>query len=216
MGEFLTSLRIDVELPPGFSVLNPYVDSEVRRVVKEFCARYYTTNTSRLGIWGINPGRLGAGLTGLSFTDPPALRDDLKIESKIVGRRESSAEFIYKLIHAYGGVEPFYESNYLSALSPLGFVKNEVNINFYDDAAFAKRLTPSIVKWMCNQMSFGLRTDRCVVLGSGKLKNYVERKVKPTLQFERIDFLEHPRYIMQYRRVELAKYIDRYLEVLAD
>lgn len=203
-------------MPEGFTVMNPYGHDDVRRVVTTFCERYYGGSHQRLAVWGINPGRFGAGLTGLSFTDPHALRVDLGIESSIVGRREPSAEFIYTMIAAYGGPASYYHDVYMSALSPLGFLRNGVNINFYDDAAFMREIVPFVVDCMRAQTSFGLRSDACVVLGTGKLKQFMERYVQPELQYQTVRYLEHPRFIMQYRRRFIGDYVTSYVTGIRD
>jgi hypothetical protein len=216
IADFLTTVRVDIQLPIGFELLNPYGDAEVCRVVRAMCSSYYSGNGSRIGVWGINPGRFGAGVTGLSFTDPEALREDLGIDSAITGRREPSAEYVYKVIRELGGPSEFYRHFYLSALCPLGFVRNGVNINFYDDTEFADRLAPQIVNMMKTQIAFGLRTDRCVVLGTGKLRTFFEKVVRSHIHFERVDYLEHPRFIMQYKRKQIDQYVSKYVNVFAD
>ena len=212
--QFLTSLKIEATLPVDFEVLDPYSNPEVRRVVKEFTTRYYGGDHKRVSIWGINPGRHGGGITGLSFTDPFAVRELLGIETTLHGKRELSAQFICKVIDAYGGPQSFYHDFYLSALSPLGFVKNGKNINFYDDAAFASELEPQIIAWMKEQIRAGLRDDVCIVLGTGKMSTVVERRLKSHLPFTTIEYLEHPRFIMQYRRRSHEAYVDRYIKIL--
>jgi len=212
---FLTSLDLTTPMPPGFEVMDPYADPEVRKIVKAFTAKYYAGDQARVPILGINPGRFGGGVTGLSFTDPYAVTEILGINSAVRGRRELSAEFVYKVIDAYGGAATFYRDFYLSALSPLGFLRDGKNINFYDDADFASKIRPQIVQWMRRQISLGLRTDACIVLGTGKLKDYVESRLRPDLPFGRIEYLEHPRFIMQYRRRKLTDFIDRYVDTLS-
>ncbi|MEN9795137.1 MAG: hypothetical protein RLZZ150_114, partial [Bacteroidota bacterium] len=69
-------------------MLDPYRDPEVQRVVREMVRRYYTQAPQRLSVWGINPGRFGAGITGLSFTDPWAVAYQLDIPTTLTGRRE--------------------------------------------------------------------------------------------------------------------------------
>lgn len=216
IARFLTSLDFSVSLPPGFEVLNPYVLPEVQSIVETFCARYYTDAQPRLAMWGINPGRFGAGITGLSFTDPFALRNTLGIESKLDGRRELSAEFIYHVIDAYGGPEKFYRDVYMSALSPLGFVRHGVNINFYDDAKLMQDIVPFIRRCVKMQQSFGLRPDVCVVLGTGKLRTFMERHVRHELSYTNVVYLEHPRYIMQYRRSLISDYVAKYVDTIAE
>ena len=58
------------ELPEGISVMNPYLDSrEAFNVSSAFYRKYYNDNNARKLILGINPGRHGAGITGVPFTD---------------------------------------------------------------------------------------------------------------------------------------------------
>ncbi|MBU3741812.1 MAG: DUF4918 family protein [Candidatus Kapabacteria bacterium] len=211
---FLTSLRIDVPLPSGFVVLDPCRDPAVVDVVQQFCGRYYTGNHLRLPIWGINPGRFGAGVTGLSFTDPYALRHDLGLTTSIEGRREPSADFVYRVIGAYGGPTAFYHDVYMSALSPLGFIKNGVNINFYDDAELTRDIVPFVVESMRRQTAMGLRDDECIVLGTGKLKAFMERYVRAEMPYRTVHYLEHPRFIMQYRRRFVDDYVRTYVDVI--
>ena len=212
---FLTSVSISVDLPPGISVLRPYDSNEVRRVVHAMCTTYYGGARSRLGVWGINPGRYGAGLTGLSFTDPWAVKNDLGIETDLSGRREISAEFVSKVMHSYGGAHRFYEDVYLTALCPLGFVKDGNNINFYDDSALQDRLAPQMVTWMQTQLEAGLHHDAAIVLGTGKLRRFVEDHIRRHVPFTRVVYLEHPRYIMQYRRKYVDEYVQKYVETIA-
>lgn len=211
---FLTSLRLTIDLPPKIDVLDPYQQAEVRDVVHQFCRRYYRGDHQRLAVWGINPGRFGAGVTGLSFTDPVALTELLHLDASISGRRELSAEFISMVIDAYGGPEAFYRDIFLSALSPLGFASEGTNINFYDDAELARDIAPLIRRWMVEQHQLGLISGRAVVLGTGKLKQYVEREVRQAMGYTTIEYLEHPRFIMQYRRKRVAEFVDKYVQTL--
>ncbi|MFI5224347.1 MAG: DUF4918 domain-containing protein, partial [Nitrospirales bacterium] len=65
-------------------------------------------------ILGINPGRLGAGLTGIPFTDPLKLQNICGIENTLPKKAELSADFIYTMISAFGGPEAFYKKFYFS------------------------------------------------------------------------------------------------------
>ena len=214
VADFLTRLTIDVPLPEGIEVLQPYSDPEVCRVVHAMCTKYYSGHKPRVGVWGINPGRFGAGVTGLSFTDPFAVQNLLGIESSIAGRREISAEFIQQVIEAYGGPNSFYADFYLSALSPLGFVADGKNVNFYDTPELQSALTPMIQKWVSSQHQFGLRSDTTIILGTGKLQSFVERNVRTQCSFGNVIYLEHPRYIMQYRRKQRDAYVEKYINAL--
>ena len=215
ISRFLTNLKLDISLPSDFKILDPYASPEVRRVVTEFCSRYYTGNAPRISAWGINPGRFGGGITGLSFTDPFALKNQLHIGTAIEGRRELSAEFISMVIEAVGGPREFYSKVFLSALCPLGFIRDGNNINFYDDAELHRKIVPFILDCMNEQIEVGIRKDICIVLGTGKLKKTMERDINPSIQFEKIIYLDHPRFVMQYKRKSVEEYVKRYAEAFA-
>jgi len=213
--EFLTGLRLDVPLPDGFEVLQPYANPAVRYNIHEMCARYYAdAPTPRIPMWGINPGRLGGGVTGLSFTDPHALFHMLRIGPETQMRREPSATFIQMVIEAYGGAEPFYRDVFLSAISPLGFIKDGNNINFYDDPGLCRAIVPFVLESVRTQSAAGLRTDACIVLGSGKLRTFVEREVVPVIGYKRVVYLDHPRFVMQYRRKAAHQYVEQYVSAI--
>lgn len=214
VARYLTSLQFTGSQPHDFEVLNPYVFPEVRRVVTEFCHQFYVDSAPRIGIWGINPGRLGAGLTGISFVDPVSLRDVLGISSTVTGRSEPSAQFIADVIRAYGGPERFYRDVYVSALCPLGFVKNGKNVNFYDDSDFAVHITPWIHEQVAQQETFGLKTSVAIILGKGKLQTYVERNLRHLRTWSHVVYLEHPRYVAQYRRSAWDRYVETYVTTI--
>ncbi|MBU3678659.1 MAG: DUF4918 family protein [Candidatus Kapabacteria bacterium] len=213
---FLRNVSIPEPLPSGIEVLQPYSDAEVRRVLHTMCVRYYAKSSRRIGVWGINPGRFGAGLTGLAFTDPWAVQHDLGINTTLGGRREMSAEFISMVIAAYGGPQTFYHDVYMSALSPLGFIRKGVNINFYDDPALEKLMTPNIIRWMDDVLSHNVRRDVTILLGSGKLRTFMERSVREAVGVSEVIYLDHPRYIMQYRRSSVLEYVQLYVDTIRE
>lgn len=211
---FLCGLRLHVPLPEGITVLDPYRDAEVRGVVHTMTSTYYTGTQPRLGVWGINPGRFGAGVTGLSFTDPWALEHQLGIATSLRGRRELSAEFISMVIDAYGGPHAYYHDVYMCALSPLGFVKDGVNINFYDDKDLQRDIVPFVLDSLRAQHAAGLVPDRCIVLGSGALRRFMERSIRPVMHYAEVGYLDHPRYIMQYKRSQTSSYVREYVDTI--
>lgn len=198
----------------GIELLNPYSEPDVRAALEVFYHRFYNDNRPRVFVLGINPGRFGGGLTGISFTDPVALRENLGIPSAIAGKRELSSEFIYQVVEKYGGVGRFFSDVFLTAVCPLGFVRNGKNYNFYDDAMLTEAMYPFITETLRKQVAFGAFRHRAIVLGSGKLTGFIRRLNNELGVFEDIVSLEHPRFIMQYRRKKMQEYIARYMEVI--
>ena len=73
-------LAFNGKLPRGVSIMNPYAESPVALKVSDaFYLKYYSDNTPRKLILGINPGRHGAGATGIPFTDPKRLVDNVNL-----------------------------------------------------------------------------------------------------------------------------------------
>src|SRR6266540_7443829 len=112
---FYTSLE-SPRVPRGIAVMNPYTDPRTQFCVRTFLEKYFADNRERTLILGINPGRFGAGITGVTFTDPIALTDACGIPNDLPRRPELSATFIYQLITRLGGPRTFYGSFFLSAI----------------------------------------------------------------------------------------------------
>ena len=75
---FHRSLSPDWKLPEGVELLFPFHSPETWGVMTTFFKKYYDDNQFRTIIFGINPGRFGAGVTGVPFTDPAKLETDWK------------------------------------------------------------------------------------------------------------------------------------------
>ncbi|NTV44960.1 MAG: DUF4918 family protein [Chlorobiales bacterium] len=211
---FFTNLSFEQNLPDQVEVMNPYMTKEVQRCIKVFFDSYYADSNKRVYIWGINPGRHGGGVTGLPFTDPFALTHYLGIDHALSGQRELSSEFVYQVIEAFGGARKFYAQFYINSLSPLGFQRRGKNYNFYDDHKLCQEVTPFIVESIKQQMAFGAQDRVCISLGTGKLYKFFSDLNGSYKFFREIIPIEHPRFIMQYRRKSLAQYIQKYNEIL--
>jgi hypothetical protein len=187
----------------------------VRGYVRAFLDAYFADNRPRVLVFGINPGRFGAGITGVTFTDPVALADTCGVANALPRRRELSSIFIYAFIARWGGVRPFYRRFFLTAVSPLGFTRQNTNLNYYDMPALARRVMPFIASTMARQIALGGRADHAIVLGRGANLRFVEALNERHGFFRVIHALEHPRWIMQYRRRHLARYLAKYDAVFA-
>ncbi|MBL7873826.1 MAG: DUF4918 family protein [Cyclobacteriaceae bacterium] len=212
---FLSSLSIQSSLPRNVEVLNPYRDPLAFQLCKNFYAQYYADTNHRRIILGINPGRFGAGLTGIPFTDPIKLETICDIKNDFDKKAELSADFIYKMIAAYGGAYEFYKSFYFSSVSPLGFTRDGKNLNYYDDKKLTERLLPFIVLSLNKQLKFGLDKKVVYCLGEGENYKFLFKLNEQHHFFENIIPLAHPRFIMQYKRKSLNQYIDSYLKAFS-
>ena len=211
--EFYASLR-PPSLPKGIEILFPQQNKQVMEVVEKFFLKFYDDNNSRHLIFGINPGRFGAGTTGINFTAPRQLSEFCGIDHGFRSQSELSAEFIYEAINWYGGPAKFYRNYFISSVSPLGFVRGGVNLNYYDDRALLKKLRPFIIDSIEKQLSMGFKTDYCVCIGGGKNLKFLSSLNDAHQFFKQIVPLPHPRFIMQYRRRQKEKYVQQYLSAL--
>jgi hypothetical protein len=207
-------------LPDGIRVMNPFKENpEILPVTRAFYERFYNDHDRRKLILGINPGRLGAGATGIPFTDSKRMEEICGIPITSVRTHEPSSVFVYEMIVKYGGAEKFYKEYYISAVCPLGFIRknpkgNWINCNYYDDEALFRAVKPFMVESVRKQLSFGIDTKTCFVLGR-KNARYVKRINDEERLFGSIEVFDHPRYILQYRSRMMQNYIDDYLSKLA-
>ena len=202
-------------VPRGVIVMNPYTDARVRSYTRRFLDKYFADNRPRTLVIGINPGRFGAGITGVTFTDPIALADHCGIANDLHRVPELSSVFVYKVIDRFGGPRNFYRRFFLSAVCPLGFIRNGINLNYYEDRALARAVEPFIIESLRRQIAMGGRADRAIVLGIGENLRFLEKLNERHGFFRELIPLEHPRWIMQYRRKKLDAYVDKYQEALA-
>src|SRR5687768_9696688 len=193
--EYQFSLQAPFPLSNEVEWLVPYEDEETRRVMKEFYNRFYRDNNQRTFILGINPGRFGAGITGVPFTDPIRL-EKLGIENIFQKRQELSSVFVYDMIDMCGGPEKFYSTYYITSLSPLGFVKHGKNYNYYDDRELSMTIRDYIIQNIQTQFAFGADPSVVYCLGQGKNFTYLEGLNKEFKWWERVVPLPHPRWIM--------------------
>ena len=211
---FFSILKAPENLPEGVEVLWPFDKSEVKRVLGAFYSKYFADSEKRTFLIGINPGRFGAGVTGICFTDPPSLADNCGIFHELKGGRELSSDFVYRTISAFGGPEVFYRRFYITALSPVGYIRDGKNLNYYDVKGMSEELDSWMADAMARQIEAGCNREVAFSMGQGanfkQLQTFNERHGF----FDRVEPLPHPRWVMQYRRKELEDYIGLYVERL--
>ena len=213
--KFYKSLHIDALLPDNIEVLNPYKEEEVIELCKSFYNKYYNDTSGRRIILGINPGRFGAGVTGIPFTDPVRLESKCGIANTFKKRSELSSEFIYMLIDQMGGPDHFYKHYFIGSVSPLGFVKNKKNYNYYDSIELMRALKPFIIQNLVEQIGLGINSRKCYCLGQGKNFEYLEMINREINLFDEIIPIPHPRWVMQYKRKDLKNILQKTSKILS-
>ena len=212
---FIDQLDFPESLPHGVEILNPFKAESTYALSSSFYQKFYSDNNPRIFLIGINPGRFGAGVTGVPFTDPIRLEEKCQISNDLPKRKELSSVFVYDMIEAFGGVEVFYSNVFFTSVSPLGFVKDGVNINYYDIPELRDFLEPFMVKSLRQQIGIGGQNKIAFSMGMGqnfKYLNYLNGKYQ---LFEKIESLPHPRWIMQYRLKRKHEFIDEYIDKIS-
>jgi hypothetical protein len=218
--DFYRSLEFRGTLPAGVMIMNPFRENPiVNKLAAEFYTNFFSDNKVRKLILGINPGRFGAGSTGIPFTDTKRLNENCSIPFTGFRTHEPSSAFIYEMIGKFGGVKEFYSNYFLSAICPLGFTKEgkngkQVNFNYYDTRELEQIAYPFILETLKKQIAFGVDTSVCYCLGTGKNEVFLRKLNKDHHFFNEIVALEHPRYIMQYKALLKEQYIGKYLRIL--
>ena len=52
-----------VNTPKNTNILDPYSDKKVQKIYRKFYKKYFHDSKRRIILFGINPGRLGGGIT---------------------------------------------------------------------------------------------------------------------------------------------------------
>jgi hypothetical protein len=212
--DFCHNLRPRFPLGDGIAIMNPYNDAAAWAVVTTFYERFYSDLSPRALIFGINPGRHGAGVTGIPFTDPIRLEEKCGIPNTWKKQAELSSEFIYMVIGSLGGPAAFYGRYHFTALSPLGFMRDGKNLNYYDDKELMKAVEPFILQCIRRQLATMPVESSCFCLGEGENYKYFSRINAQHGFFKEIIPLPHPRWVMQYRRKKLTEYVGLYVNKL--
>lgn len=217
--EFNRKLNFKGKLPPGFQVVNPFLDNpETLVVMQQFYQKFYSDNHTRKFIIGINPSRHGAGVTGVPFTDTKRLESACGIAMYSAHTHEISSVFMYDMIAEFGGVHSFYEQFYINSPFPLAIIRQNkegrwVNANYYDDSQLFEIVSDFMISSLKMHINIGLDTSEVYVLGK-KNAVFIQKLNSEAKLFERIKVLEHPRYIQQYKSKDKKLFIDKYILTL--
>ncbi len=211
---FYLQLQPPKKLPSGVEVLFPHAQPAVQTIIRTFFSKYYSSEKKRGLIFGINPGRLGAGITGINFTAPRQLSNNCGITHPFKESSEISAEFIYEMIDAYGGPGVFYDDWFITPVCQLGFVKQGKNVNYYDDTNLIKAVSPYIIQHIEAVLAIGFNQQHCFCIGEDKNYRFLSSLNEKYNWFQQITPLPHPRFIMQYKRKDKHQFIAQYIDAL--
>lgn len=156
-------------------------------LVKKYYETLYKLQGERIVLCGINPGRNGAGKTGIPFID---FRGASHVLSDVFNDDwERSAQFILSIIKEVG-IEDFYKSVYMTNISWFGFKKDGKNLNYYKlPPHLAKTFTESFI----DEMEFV--KPKVIIPLSKKVEKTLREMVKSKkLNYPVAPRLPHPYY----------------------
>jgi len=184
-------------------ILNGY--NENTNLVKRYFEHFYSNKYPDIVLCGINPGRNGAGKTGIPFLDFNSLSKIFKNVDRY--DRERSSTFLYKVIE-YFGIEKFFNNFLLTNYSFLGFVQNKKNFNYYD-------LPDDALRFIEKTFKYELKIIRPKYIIS------LSKEVHKSINFIEFDFsvntdhyLPHPYYCSFTSREN--NYLQKYKNLLSE
>jgi hypothetical protein len=175
-------------------------------LVRRYYQTFYPTQAKRIVLCCINPGRNGAGKTGIPFIDyrsAAQLLSDVEHDD-----REQSAQFILSIINEIGS-QTFYKNVYMTNISWFGFIKGGNNVNYYD-------LLPPLPTIFTE--SFIAEMDIVQPKVIVPLSKEVEQTLKKMIKEEKLSYpvaprLPHPFYCSIGQRA--IKYKDVYVKKIS-
>jgi hypothetical protein len=170
--------------------------------VLEFNRKFYPKGVPKTVLCGINPGRLGAGKTGVPFTDFKSLS---RLIPNITRQdTERTAQFFHEIVDHFGA-QNFYQSFYVTNVSWFGYAKGKRNLNFNELPVPAKEAVKSLFSY---EMS---RVNPITFISIGDVvKKFVESVLGSSARTDIL--LWHPYYCSFPSNKENCK--RQYIEVL--
>lgn len=173
--------------------------------IQKFYDKYYSKKIPKTVICGINPGRFGAGKTGIPFIDFKSLSK--LIDCKESEYSENSAGFIFDVIELYGR-EAFFDNFYLTNFCSIGFIKDSKNFNYY--YGLPEMASKTIEKNFIEEMR--IVAPSAII----SLSVDVQDSVSKLSDFSTLkkDRLPHPSWVTTYRSNDICYWRDKYLGTL--
>lgn len=211
--KFYENFGLQSTLPEGVEVHNPFDDPKKRSAIIEFCQKYYADSNGRTHILGINPSRMTATTTGVNYTDGYALKYYCGIDNEFSASRELTSDFFYRVVEKMGGADTFYKTTFAWAIMPLSVTKEGGYENYYEESLLMYLLDIILSNMAWLQTSIP-STGKAVVLGTGENKKSFGQLAGHPFGYDQVEYLPHPRWVMQYNRAKLDHYTDLYVKAL--
>lgn len=183
-------------------ILNEFLENWEN--VKRFNEKYYNGNYPKTVLCGINPGKNGAGKTGIPFIDFTSLSQLLDGVER--SDTERSAQFFYDIVQEFGA-ERFYKSFYVTNISWLGFMKDGKNVNYYNLSDQAKAFIYKMFQYEMEKVS-----PTTIISMSGEVKATISSLFNDS-EIDISNTLPHPNYCAFPKNYTTCK--TKYLELLS-
>lgn len=188
----------------NIGILSEFLDN--KKNIIEFHKKYVQLNSPKIVMCGINPGRNGAGITGIPFIDTNSLS---KMLPDIANpKTEKSAKFFFSIIEEFG-IDEFYSNIHVTNMSWFGFYKldNGTNVNYN---SLPEEIQNFLIDKFVEEMNF-IKPD--VIIPIGDIVNWellYNLKKRDRINAEIAPRLYHP----AYRLVDRNTYIETLTQYL--
>ncbi len=191
-------------------ILSDFIDN--KNNIIEFHKKYVEPNSPKIVICGINPGRNGAGLTGIPFIDFESLSNMLPDINK--KDREQSANFFFSVIQQFG-IETFYKYFYVTNISWFGFsrIDKSKNVNYYEKD-ISTEIAICLIDKFVEEMDL-INPDYIIPLSKTVLYELESLKNQQKIRAEIGTCLNHPSWIVTYRRKDVITWRQKYVDTLS-
>lgn len=185
----------------GLSILDAFLENWAN--VKQFYAKYYGNSYPDTVLCGINPGRNGAGKTGVPFIDFSSLsklldgidRDDW----------ERSAQFFFEVVQHFGS-STFFRSFYVTNFSWVGYTRQSKNVNYYELPEEAQDIIGKMFRYEMEQVQ-----PRRIISLSKRVHQSVTTLLDDSINTDLL--LPHPNWCAFPNNIDGAK--TKYIKVLS-
>lgn len=211
--DFYENFEIPAGLPDGVAIHNPFHDAQRRDAIERFYEKFFSDGNARIHLLGINPSKINQTSTGINYTDGFALEEFCGLQNGFSRGRELTSDFFYRVVLAMGGAEEFYARIFAWAMMPLSVTSSGGYVNYYDEdlEGALSDVVRQNVKWTSERPS----TGRALIVGTGENKKVFENLDGTPFGYNDVKYLPHPRWIMQYNRNSVDKYVGQYVDALS-
>ncbi len=185
-------------------VLSDFLLKDGQAAIDAFWKTYYPEGPPRTVICGLNPGRFGAGQSGIPFMDFLSLSQLLPGLHRLDSER--SAGFFFRVVQAYGAAE-FFREFYVTNVASVGFIRHGKNLNY---PALPWQAVEVVERNFLAEMEI-VQPARIISLGRDVHKT-VRKLLGARVECETC--LPHPAWVATYRSASMEEWVARYLAAI--